>query len=61
MRQEAIESATSYGAGFGTLALAYLTDLAKFSEQIAVILACIVVMVRAVHDSIRLYRYWKKK
>lgn len=61
MKHEAIESVTSYSAGFGTLVYAHISDMARYSEKIAIILACIVVLFRAIYDGIRLYRYWRKK
>lgn len=59
MKQEAIDSITSYGVGGTAFTIATLADIAGVAQAITVILACIVVAIRLIHDSVRLWRYLK--
>lgn len=61
MRQEIIESAKSYAVGGGTLTFASLVDIASVAQQLAIILGCAVVAIRLIHDSLKLWRAWRKK
>lgn len=60
-KQEAVQSAVSYGSGGGLIGLASLPDLAHFAQDWAIILGCLVVAVRLIHDAIALVRFIKKK
>lgn len=58
--QQAVEGFISYGAGAGTIALS-LTELATVAQQVGIILGCIVVALRLIHDAVMLYRKLKEK
>jgi hypothetical protein len=49
------QSIASYGLGGGLITLS-LSDMAAKAQQIAIILGCLVVAVRLIHDVIALYR-----
>lgn len=61
MKQDALDSATSYTVGGLGFAMAHLVEAATAAQAVTVILACIVVAVRLIHDSVKLYRYWKNR
>lgn len=50
MRQEVTDSATSYSLGFGTILLAWLSDLATVAEQLAMIAGFLLVVVRLAYE-----------
>ena len=60
-KQEVVQSAISYGSGGGLVGLASLADIANTAQSIALILGCLVVAVRLVHDTVALIRYVLKK
>ena len=61
VKAEIAQSAISYGSGGGLLAFASLADLANAASQVAIILGCLVVAIRLVHDAVALFRFLKKK
>ncbi len=61
MKQQTIDSATSYTIGGTGLLISQLTDVATFAQAITVILACVVVAIRLVHDAVKLYRFWRNR
>lgn len=60
-KQEMIQSAISYGGGSGLIGLATLADVANMAQAVGLILGCVVIAIRAIHDAINLYRFIKKK
>lgn len=60
-KHEMVQSAISYGTGGGLIGLAPLADAASAAQSWALILGCIVVAIRLIHDGIALYRYIKGK
>lgn len=61
MKQETLDSATSYGVGTLGISMGTLLDVSQAAQAIALILGCFVVLIRLVHDGMNLYRAWKKK
>lgn len=61
MKQETAESIASYSIGGGAAAVVNLADIAETAQQLTIILACLVVVIRLIHDGIRLYRYLRYK
>ncbi len=61
MKQESLESATSYGVGGLGISMGALIDVSQGAQAIAMILGCFVVAIRLVHDAMNLYRVWKNK
>lgn len=55
--KEAVESLVSYGIGGGGALIATLVDISNAAQAAAIIVGCIIVCIRAVHDSVKLYRY----
>lgn len=58
--KEFVESAVSYGIGGGGAYLSTLMDASQIAQASALIVGAIVICIRAVHDSVKLYRYIKK-
>lgn len=58
--KEAIESVISYGIGGGGALTAYLMDASQIAQAIAIIIGCIVISIRLIHDAVKLYRFIKK-
>lgn len=58
--QESIDSVMSYGIGGGTATFAFLADATEIVQFTALLLGLVVVVIRVVHDSIRLYKYIRK-
>lgn len=56
---ETAQSVTSYAIGGGGAFIATLVDISHTAQALAIIIGCIVVAIRLVHDSVRLYRYIK--
>ena len=60
-KQETLDSAVSYTVGGGGAAIASLVEISNVAQSIAIVLGCIVVAIRLVHDAVRLYRFIKNK
>lgn len=60
-KHETADSMTSYAIGGGSVFIASLVEVATYAQSIAIILGCLVVAIRLVHDSVRLIRYLKEK
>lgn len=60
-KQEVIQSTISYASGGSLIGLASLADIAQQAQAWALILGCIVVAIRLVHDLIALIRFIQKK
>lgn len=58
---ELYDSVTSYMFGGGLITAATLVDVAQVAQALAIIIGCYIVGVRAVHDTVRLYRYLAHK
>lgn len=58
---ETVESASSYAIGGASIAIGTLTEIANVAQSVAIIIGCAVVLIRLIHDSVRLYRYIKEK
>jgi len=59
---ETAQSVISYGAaGLSSAAAATLDNVAGIAEQVTIILACVVVVVRLIYDTTRLVRYLKSR
>lgn len=58
---ETVQSVVSYGLGGGVSIAAILADVANYAQAIGIILGCLVIFIRFIHDGIRLYRLWKNK
>ncbi|CAB4139837.1 hypothetical protein UFOVP353_52 [uncultured Caudovirales phage] len=56
-KNEALESVSSYAIGGGGAMMAFLIDLSNLAQAMAIIFGCLVVLVRLVHDSVRLIRF----
>ena len=61
MKQETLDSATSYGVGGLSISMGTLIEISQGAQAIAMILGCFVVAIRLIHDGMNLYRVWKKK
>jgi len=59
-KSEIVQSVQSYAIGSGGVMLASLVHIADYAQALAIILGCVVVTVRLVHDGLRLIRYIKK-
>ena len=60
-KQETIQSAVSYATGGGMVGVSTLVDVANVAQSLGLILGCLVIAVRLVHDAIGLYRKIKNK
>lgn len=60
MKPEVVDSAASYGIGGSAIVLS-LAEIATIAQHIALILGCIIVVIRLIHDAIGLYRRIKNK
>lgn len=58
--QETINGVTSYSIGGSAIALS-LANISTLAQQVALILGCVVVIIRVVYDGIALYRRIKNK
>jgi len=60
-KSEAIDSATSYSIGGGSVVLASMVEIAHYAQAMAIIFGCIIAALRLAYDGVRLYRLWKDK
>lgn len=60
MISEKTDSVTSYTIGGCSIALS-LADISTIAQEIALILGCVVVIIRVIHDAIGLIRRIKRK
>ena len=56
-----VDSIVSYAAGGGLFAFSSFAEIVTYAQQIGIILGCLVVLVRLVHDGMKLYHYIKNK
>lgn len=59
--QEIKQSVLSYGVGGGGALLSSMLNVADYFQAIGIMLGCLVIFVRLVHDVIRLVRYVKNE
>lgn len=60
-KQEMVQSVISYGAGGGMVSFASLADVASVAQSMGLILGCLVILIRLIHDAISLKRFVKKE
>lgn len=61
LRQDMVDSATSYAAGGGIVVASKLMEVGHAAQAIGLVLGCLIVAVKLAHDIVKFYRYLKKK
>lgn len=59
--QAITQAVASYGTGVAAMTLPSFMEIANYAQALAIILGAVVVAVRLIHDSIKLYRLLKEK
>lgn len=59
--REIMESTTSYALGCGSVFLGWICDAAELWQALALFLGVLVIVIRILHDSLRLYRAFFKR
>ena len=60
-KQEVVQSAISYGGGASVVGFMSLADVASVAQSMGIILGCLVIAVRLIHDFIALKRFIRTK
>ena len=58
---QSVDSGLSYAGGAGLFGFASLADLATVAQQVGMILGCLVIFVKLLHDVIMLRKDFKKE
>ena len=58
MKQETIDSVTSYGVGLGATAYALLSDIASIAQMLTMIFGLLLVLVRLAYEA---RKWWREK
>lgn len=56
-KNETTESVVSYSIGCGAAVLGWVCEATDFFTAFAVLLGCIIALIRLIHDGVRLIRY----